>query len=155
MNPEAVRPEPKGQRTASLVGPTVGSLEPVFGGLAQLAASVCHTPIASIVVNPSGATWCSASGMLPAAAVPPHDPFSEHTTDVDGLFEVRNAKDDVRFRDSECVAGPHAIRFYAGIALLTANRDVLGTLAVYDSTPRELLPEQRSALLLLAQQCAS
>jgi PAS domain S-box-containing protein len=155
MNPEAVRPEPKGQRTVSLVGPTVGSLEPVFGGLAQLAASVCHTPIASLVVNSFGATWCSASGMLPAAAVPPHDPFSEHTTDVDGLFEVRNAKDDVRFRDSECVAGPRAIQFYAGIALLAANRDVLGTLAVYDSTPRELSPEQRSALLMLAQQCAS
>lgn len=152
---EAVRSEPKGQRTASLVGPTVGSLEPVFDALAQLAASVCHTPMACILLNSSGATWCSASGVLPPAAVPPNDPFSEHASEVEGLFEVQNARDDARFRNSECVAGARAIRFYAGVALLGANRDLLGTLAVYDSAPRELTSDQRSALLLLAGQCVS
>jgi PAS domain S-box-containing protein len=152
MNPHAARPEPKGQRTTSLAGPAAGSPEPIFAGLARLAASYCQTPLASIVLISCGESWCSSNAALPRAAVPGHDPFFEYTTQAEGLFEVRDAAQDERFRDTEYVRGPLAVRFYAGAALRTAAGEVLGTLAVYDKSSRQLSAEQRASLVLLVQQ---
>src|SRR6266853_2281968 len=155
MSTDPARQKPTGPSTVSSAVTTGGSVEPIFSGLARLAASVCQTPLASIVLAGAGATWCTANGTPPSAAVPAHDPFGAYTTDTAGLFEVRDVSQDVRFRDMKCATGPDAIRFYAGTALLAPNGDLLGTLAVYDTTPRQLSTEQQAALLLLAQQGAS
>jgi len=131
------------------------SLDAAFDGLAQLAASICRAPWAAIVLSDSGSTWCSVDGPLPAASVPHHDPFCVDTIRAAGLHEVGAASRDARFRDVECLAGPSRVRFYAGIALRDADGEVLGTIAVYDSRPRRLSPEERDALQLLARQCES
>jgi PAS domain S-box-containing protein len=152
MNPELTSRAPIGQGAVPGVAPATGSLEPVFGGLAQLAASVCRTAVASIALSDGGAVWCSSTAALPAAAVPRHDPFFEYTAQGSGLFEVPDTAVDARFRDAECVTGPLAVRSYAGSVLRTAGGEVLGTLAVYGRTPGQLTPEQRASLALLAQQ---
>jgi PAS domain S-box-containing protein len=155
VNPEATTSAPTAQHPAVLGVPTNGFLEPVFGGLAQLAARVCQRPIASIVLTGCGETWCSSSAALPAAAVPRHDPFFEYTTHSVGLFEVQDTALDARFCDTECVVGPLAVRSYAGSALRTARGDVLGTLAIYGSASGQLSPEQRASLMLLVQQAVA
>jgi PAS domain S-box-containing protein len=152
LKPEPTTLAPTAQRPAVLAVPITGFLEPVFSGLAQLAARVCQTPFASIVITGCGETWCSSSAALPAAAVPRHDPFFEYTTHSVGLFEVQDTALDARFCDTECVAGPLAVRSYVGSALRTARGDVLGTLAVYGNAAGQLSPEQRASLMLLAQQ---
>jgi PAS domain S-box-containing protein len=152
VNPERSSPAFVRERGAVLAISTNGVLEPVFGGLAQLAAHVCQTPFASIALAGCGETWCSSIAALPAAAVPRHDPFFEYTAHSAGLFEVQDATVDARFCDSECVAGPLAVRSYAGSALRTARGDVLGTLAVYGNAAGQLSPEQRALLMLVAQQ---
>jgi GAF domain-containing protein len=50
------------------------------------------------------------------------------------------------------VAGTRAIRSYAGCALRTPDGDLVGTLAVYDTRPLTLAPEQRMTLALIAEQ---
>jgi PAS domain S-box-containing protein len=155
MTTESAHRQPAGQISAPPAAPPNGSLDPVFDGLAQLAASICQAPWAAIVLSTSGSTWCSQAGPLPVAPAPRHDPFFVDTMKVDGPLEVGAASRDARFRDVECLAGPSKIRFYAGTALRDAHGDVLGTIAVYDSRPRRLSPEQRAALQLLAQQCVS
>ena len=140
------------QFTASLVVPAAGTLDPVFGGLARLAASACQTPFASIVLTGCGESWCSSNGALPAAAVPPHDPFFEYASHASGMFEVADTTLDERFRHTECVSGMLAVRSYAACALRTAGGDTLGTLAVYGTTARQLSPDQRASLMLLAEQ---
>lgn len=152
MNSEPANQAPIGQGKDPLAAPTAGSLEPLFGGLAQLAASVCRTPFSSVTLTGSGETWCSSSAALPPRAVPRHDPFFEHTVRDAGVFEVRDTTQDARFCDAECVAGPLAVRSYAGIALRTVHGEVLGALAVYGGAPGRLTPEQRASLALLAQQ---
>lgn len=155
VNPESTTPAPTAARPAVLAVPTTGFLEPVFGGLAQLAARVCQTPVASIVLAGCGETWWSSIAALPAAAVPRHDPFFEYTAHSAGLFEVQDTTLDARFCDTECVVGPLAVRSYAGSALRTARGDVLGTLAVYGNAAGQLSPEQRASLMLLAQQAVA
>jgi PAS domain S-box-containing protein len=132
-----------------------GTPDPEFGGLARLAASACGRPWASITVFGLGQVWCTSTGELPSAAVPPFDPFAGHTAQTDGVFEVPNAALDERFRESEHVTGTLAIRSYAGCALRSAGGDALGTLAVYGVSALALSPEQRSSLLLLGEQAAA
>jgi PAS domain S-box-containing protein len=131
------------------------SLDPVFGGLARLAAIACAAPLACISVNDCGEAWCTANG-TPSAAVPRHDLFSSYTVQTAGLFEVPDTVLDERCRESQQSGSAMlAVRSYAGCALRTAGGDVLGTLAVYDTQARALTPEQRTALLLLAEQAVA
>lgn len=84
--------------------------------------------------------------------MPRHDPFGAYAVREAGLFEVPDAALDPRFRASEWVTGAPAIRSYAGCALRGADGASLGTLAVYDTAARAFSSEQRTALLLLAEQ---
>ena len=130
------------------------ALDPVFSGLAQLAAMACGVPLASIAISEYGEPWCaSASGQ--AAAAPWPDPFAEFTAGGTDLFEVADAALDERFRESACVTGALGIRAYAGFPLRSAGGDVLGTLAVYDTRSHALSIGQRASLRLLAQQASA
>ena len=151
MNPDPISAA-LNERSVAHAGPTDAMLAPVFDGLAQLAARVCQTPVASIVLASSRAAWCTAHEALAAGAVPRRDPFSEYTLRAPGLIEVSDARLDERFRNAECVIGALAVRSYAGCPLRTSRGDVLGTLSVYDTTARHFSPEQRASLALLAEQ---
>ncbi len=152
MNSEPTTEAPSIRRGAALAVPTAGSLDPVFGGLARLAASLCQVPFASIVLTGCGEAWCSGDEPLAPTAVPRHDLFAQYTALAPGLFEVPDADLDQRFRNAECVIGTLAVRSYAGCALRNARGDVLGTLSIYGTTARLLPPDQRASLLLLAEQ---
>jgi PAS domain S-box-containing protein len=141
-----------GQAQAAAAVPVAGTLDPVFSGLARLAASACASPLASLAIIGCGEAWCTSTAELPAARVPRPDPFAYHTSRAAGLFEVPDATLDDRFRQSAQVMGTLAIRSYAGCALRTPGGDLLGTLAVYGTRARTLSPKQRASLLLLAEQ---
>jgi len=154
VNSDLARPEFPGTCAPSPAVATRSRLEPIFGGIAQLAATVCRTPFAFIELMDRGQAWCTAKESLPAAAAR-CDPFSRYALHAAGLFEVPDASQDPRFVDTEWISDPHAIRFYAGLALRTGHGDVLGVLAVCDRAPRQLSPDQRAALALLADQAVS
>jgi signal transduction histidine kinase len=78
--------------------------------------------------------------------------FCAHAILEDGIFEVPNALEDVRFADNPLVTGPPHVCFYAGAPLRTAEGLSLGTLCVMDRVPRHLTEKQRSALARLARQ---
>ncbi len=130
--------------------------DPVLASMARLAATVCQAPLASIAVPDSGVScWCTRSRVLPADGMPQRDPFLPHVAREKGLFTVANAAHDLRVSQEECVTGALAVRSYAGIALRTANGKLAGTLAVYDTVPRELSPRQADGLILVAQQAVA
>jgi PAS domain S-box-containing protein len=131
------------------------TLDPIFSGLARLAASACAMPLASITVTGCGEFWCRSAAELPPTARPQSDPFAHYASQSAGLFEVADATVDDRFRGSKHVTGALAIRSYAGFALRTARGDSLGTLSVYGTQARTLSSEQRACLLWLAEQAVA
>ena len=153
MSTDSACREPEGVLCASV--PAHGRLEPIFDGLAQLAANACGAPFASISLVASGVTWCSAHGSLPAADASALNPFADVTARAAELLEIGDTASDERVRGQPCVVLSKAIRFYAGTALRDASAELLGTLAIFDTAPRTLTDEQRQALRLVAAQCLS
>jgi PAS domain S-box-containing protein len=151
MNSEHTGRAPRA-RSAPVPSVPAGSLEPFYAGLARLAAGVCGLPYASISLTDCGAVWYRANEALPVAAVPPTDAFFGHVARAGGLFEVEDTALDERFRGAAWAAGATALRFYAGCALRNGDGEMLGVLAVYSTGAHRLSFEQRSSLLLLAQQ---
>src|ERR1700722_11461522 len=88
-----------GQTPSAPAAAVASSLDPVFSGLARLAAIACAAPLASISVNDCGQAWSTATG-APPAAVPRHGPFSFYPVQAAGLFEVPDTALDARFRES-------------------------------------------------------
>ena len=144
-----------GRAQAAASVQAAGALDPIFSGLARLAASASGSPLASIAIIGCGEAWCTAAAELPRAGVPRPDPFACHTSQAVGILEVWDATLDDRFRKSELVTGALAVRSYAGYALRTQGGDTLGTLAVYGTQARALSTEQRASLLLLAEQAVA
>jgi len=132
--------------------PTAASLQPVFEGLARVAASACAANFACIQLSALGETWCTADGALPPASRPRHDPFAAYSAQALDVFEVADTALDARFRQAESVVGALAVRSYAGCALRSEAGEVLGTMAVFSTQARQLAPAQRRVLALLAQQ---
>jgi PAS domain S-box-containing protein len=146
---------PMKQAQAAAAAQPAGTLDPVFSGLARLAAGVCATPLASISIAGLGEAWVTPAAVLSAAALPRRDPFADYAAHAAGIFEVPDSAADDRFSDAELVVGTLAIRSYAGCALRSAGGDRLGTLAVYDTRAGALSPEQRVSLGLLADQAVA
>ena len=59
---------------------------------------------------------------------------------------------DPRFASNPLVTGDPALRFFAGVALRTADGDLLGTLCVVDTVPRVLNTDQAHTLGVLGRQ---
>ncbi len=126
--------------------------EPLFDSLARLASEACGTPIALVSLIDADRQWFKANVGLPGIGQMPRDvAFCDHAIRQDGLFEVRDAADDLRFAANPQVIGPPGIRFYAGAPLVLASGDRIGTLCVLDRQARRLTPQQAALLRQLAQ----
>ena len=125
--------------------------EAMFDDLTELAASICDVPIAIISLVDEDRQWFKSKIGLKVGETSRDISFCAHAILQKKLFIVPDAMKDKRFKDNPLVTGKQKIRFYAGAPLMTAAGLALGTLCVLDRKPRQLRPEQKRALQILAR----
>ena len=130
--------------------------EPEFDDLTRIASFVCGTPIAVISLIDDERQWFkSAVGMDGASETPREHSFCAHAILENEMLVIPDTLEDARFKDNPLVLSGPAVRFYAGMPLVTEEGLALGTLCVADDTPRELTNEQRALLSALARAVVS
>lgn len=129
--------------------------EEVFDDLTELAAYICNAPISLISLVDEDRQWFKSRVGVTVRETTRDISFCAHAILQNGLFIVPDARKDARFKRNPLVTGPQKIRFYAGAPLVTPDGHALGTLCVLDKKPRNLRPEQKQALRVLAHHVVS
>lgn len=146
VDPDAVRVASI-ERYDVLRGPRRMDLE----SIAELAALVCSTPMATVNLLTEDAQFQVATHGFDPAVCAREDSMCARTLDDTGPVIVPDARLDPRFRDNPFVNGViGSVRFYASRHLVTPEGVVIGTLCVFDEEPRELDSRQVHALGTLA-----
>jgi PAS domain S-box-containing protein len=124
--------------------------EEEYDDIAQLAASICGTPIALVSIVDGDRQWFKSRVGINAIETPRNISFCGHAVAENMILYVPNAIKDPRFFDNPLVLDAPKIRFYCGIPLVTPNHHVLGTLCVIDLQPKTLHPDQIKQLAKLS-----
>ena len=123
--------------------------------VADTAARICQTPIAAITLLDGDMVWVQAAVNLPFDSLPISQSFCPRVlAQGAGVMVVPDAQGDPALAQLLPVRQAPHLRFYAGAPVTSARGVPLGTVAVADTTPRELTPVQLRTLQLLAQQIA-
>ena len=126
--------------------------EEEFDDFTVMASHICGTPIALISLVGGDRQWFKSRVGLEATETSRDVSFCAHLIHTQALLEVPDTQGDDRFHDNPLATGDPHIRFYAGAPLITPDGFVLGSVCVIDRVPRELSPEQRTALSALGRQ---
>jgi GAF domain-containing protein len=129
--------------------------EVLFDDLTELAARICEAPIALISLVDEKRQWFKSKVGITVSETSRDVSFCAHAIKQTDLFIVPDATKDERFAKNPLVTSDPKIRFYAGAPLITPDGYALGTLCVIDKTPRELRPDQKHALSILARHVVS
>ena len=124
--------------------------EAAFDDITALAAQVCGTSMAIISLIGRARHWFKSHLGLTRSQIPRRGAFCSQAVLQRGVFIVRDASIDERFRGSVLVEEDR-VRFYAGAPLITIEGIVLGTLAVMDTEPREMSAAAQRTLELLSR----
>lgn len=124
--------------------------EAVYDALTDLAKTICGTSTALISLVDQNRVWFKSSVGFDEKERPRQTSFCTIGINKSGLFQVPNALNDPRFKDSPVVTGPQGVRFYCGVPLVDSQGHQLGMLCVLDRQPRRLSDLQCNALKQLA-----
>ena len=123
-----------------------------FDDLTHLAATALGVNCAAVSLIDSGRQWFKARHGIPFAETSREIAFCTHAVVSRSLLVVPDATRDDRFAANPLVTCDGGIRFYAGVPLITSAGHCLGTLCVFDPTPRDgLTPDQEVVLRDLAR----
>jgi PAS domain S-box-containing protein len=121
----------------AMLGLALGQRHPVLDELTALASGVLGAPIALVsLVESRRQTFLSRHG-LDATSTGRDESFCGHAVLGAELFEVPDAHADPRFAENPLVVGAPHVGAYLGVPLLTQpGQSAIGTLCVFDHTPR-------------------
>lgn len=155
--PSAPLPIDEARRLTTLRACDILDTEPeqAFDELVALARHITGVPIALLSLVDESRQWFKAKIGLDVCETPREQAFCSYAILEPKPLIVEDAAVDHRFSDNPLVTGAPGIRFYAGFPLEAGDGLRLGTLCVIDARPQQLLPEQISALQMLAHQASA
>lgn len=119
--------------------------------VAFLAAQLCDVPLAAVAFLDAERVWYKAQIGLQRLELPRDKSFTSRLLTLPDLFIVPDAIADERFAQHPLVVEVPNVRFYAGVPLIAADRQVLGALEIMDRRPRQLQPRHIAGLRALAR----
>lgn len=126
-----------------------------FERITELTSSICDTNIAFITLIDQNKQWYRSNKIFTPEEIIIENDFYRHTVKDSGIMEVLNVPSDPRFktnRNHEYIK----IIYYAGIPLIDAQNNTIGTLSIFDTKPRrELTSKQKRLLELLSSEVTS
>lgn len=123
-----------------------------FDDIAELAATTCGTPIATVTIVDTDRVWFAAARGLHGVTEVSTDPgLCASAYLADGTYVINDALLDPRTIDHPLVRGELGLRFYAAAPIITGEGFRLGTVNVIDHMPRQLTEAQTGVLAGLAK----
>lgn len=116
-----------------------------------LALLICAAPSAAITIAHQGRHSVASATGLPDSACECLLVLCEQTLTSRDYLVIPDTRKDKRYRDDPLFLQAPAIRFYAGVPLMAANGEAIGTLAVTDEKPRQLTAGQEHAMRTLSR----
>jgi GAF domain-containing protein len=120
--------------------------------IVMLASVICNSPIALITLMDYDLQFIKAAVGTDLRVMPRSTSFCTHAIETDEIMVVKDASKDERFAAAPVVANDPHIRFYASANLKSYDGHNVGTLCVYDTTPKDLTQQQLQCLAALANQ---
>jgi PAS domain S-box-containing protein len=109
---------------------------PVLDRIAFLVQCFAGAPIVQVDLILQDQIWSTGVADAPLPPVARAQAFAAQAVGGDHVLWVEDARQDRRFRANPLVAGPPAIRFYAGAPIRLASGAVVGAVSVLDRKPR-------------------
>lgn len=111
--------------------------EDVFDIICDLASNALKCPISAVSLIDEDRQWFKASVGLAQNEIPRNVAFCAHTIMTKEPLVVLDTYTDERFAKNPLVTGAANIRFYAGAPIVSSSGQVLGTVFVFDTRPRD------------------
>lgn len=128
------------------------SLHDSFSGLAGLAASAAGTGVSLVTLIDAFTVWTISSYGISIRQQPRENSVCRYTLYSADALEVKDLAADDRFRTLPYVSGEPGLRYYFGIPLQTPAGHPLGTLCVLDKEGKEITPEKKQVLHVIAHE---
>jgi signal transduction histidine kinase len=127
-----------------------------YDDITRIAADICDMPISLISLIDKNRQWFKSKLGLEPQETHRDLAFCAHAIlTPDETFIVPDSSKDDRFSDNPLVTGGPRVNFYAGVPLVNAAGNAMGSLCVIDTKPNNLTKEQEQTLKALARQVVS
>lgn len=129
-------------------------LDKNLSDLTKLAAKIAGTQVSLVNLIDHFTQWSVSSFGMDITQMPREDSVCQYVVADPSRedFEVQDLAQDERFKDKAYVQGDPNLRFYYGIPLKVNESISLGTLCVLDPNLKELSPEKKEMLGIIADE---
>src|SRR3989344_5860578 len=147
MRPAPI-PQNEEQRLISLHN--LGLLDTVpeerFDVITRTATKIFHVPISTLTLVDAKREWFKSCQGLPEHEGDRAISFCGHALLSNNVFVIPDTTIDKRFSDNPMVTGAPHIRFYAGVPVMSADRQRVGVFCIKDTKPREFSKHEEEVL---------